>query len=193
MPHAPTAADSTAARQRAQQAAQGLTRKVFWSALLGGLVFAGLALYSDLPKMREAAARFEPTAFLSGLLLVATNYGLRIIRWNRYLHELAIQVPRTESALIFLSGFVMSVTPGKVGEVFKSLLLQQSRQISFVRSAPIVIAERLTDLIALVLLIALGSLALPGGPLIALLGATIVGSMVWVLSHRRLMEQVQTL
>ena len=44
----------------------------------------------------------------------------------------------------------MSVTPGKVGEVFKSLLLYEARGTSIARTAPIIVAERLTDLIALV-------------------------------------------
>lgn len=159
-----------------------------WAALLGALVFAALALYSDLPKMQAAARSFELNAFLWGLLLAAVNYLLRIVRWNRYLQALDIHVPRVESGLIFLSGFVMSVTPGKVGEVFKSLLLHESRQVPFVRSAPIVIAERLTDLVALVLLTALGCLAFPSGPAVAAAGAVVVGAMVLLVSHRGLAE-----
>ena len=168
--------------------ARGLTRKIMASALLGALIFAGLALYSDLPQLQQAAAHFSGRAFLWGLSLATANYALRVLRWNGYLRRLDIDLPVGESALVFLSGFVMSVTPGKVGEVFKSLILHESRGIPIARTAPIVIAERLTDLIALVLLTALGCLVFPSGPVIALAGATIVGLIVLVVSHRGVAE-----
>src|SRR4029077_12374559 len=85
-------------------------------------------------------------------------------------------------------GFVMSVTPGKVGEVFKSLLLYEARGVSIARTAPIVIAERLTDLIALVLLTAMGSLAFEHGVPIAAGGAVLVSGILVVCAYRPLGE-----
>jgi uncharacterized protein (TIRG00374 family) len=84
----------------------------------------------------------------------------------------------------------MSVTPGKVGEVFKSLLLFESRGVSIARTAPIVIAERLTDLVALVLLTALGALAFEHGVLVASFGAVLVTGMVVVFAYRPLGEAI---
>ena len=50
------AADNTAALTR------GFTRKIILAALFGGLVFAGLALYGDVSKLREAASEFAGTS-----------------------------------------------------------------------------------------------------------------------------------
>jgi uncharacterized membrane protein YbhN (UPF0104 family) len=123
-----------------------------------------------------------------GFSLAAGNYVLRVVRWHYYLSCIDVSLPVGESAVIFLSGFVMSVTPGKVGEVFKSLLLYESRGVSMVRSAPIVVAERLTDLIALVMLTALGSLTFEHGPAIAATGAVGVAGLVAVCAYRPLGE-----
>lgn len=158
------------------------------AALLGGLVFAALALYSDVRQLKLAASAFAPAAVALGFALAAGNYVLRIWRWQYYLRCIGVVIPVIESSIIFLAGFVMSVTPGKVGEVFKSLLLYESRGVSMVRTAPIVIAERLTDLIALVLLTALGALAFEHGVAIAGAGALVVGGMVAVFAHRPLGE-----
>lgn len=166
----------------------GLARKLMFGAVLGGLVFAGLMIYSDVNALLAAAQTFAPSAVALGLLLAAGNYGLRIARWQYYLRCIDVTVPLVESALVFLSGFVMSVTPGKVGEVFKSVLLFESRRVSIVRTAPIVVAERLTDLIALVLLTALGSLAFPQGPMIAGAGAVLVAGLLAVCAYRPLGE-----
>jgi uncharacterized protein (TIRG00374 family) len=168
--------------------ARGLARKVMLAALLGGLVFAVLALYGDVRQLRLAADAVAPAAVATGFALAAGNYVLRIWRWQYYLRCIGVSIPLVESSIVFLSGFVMSVTPGKVGEVFKSLLLYESRGISIARTAPIVIAERLTDLIALVLLTALGALAFEHGVAIAGAGALLVGVMVAMCAYRPLGE-----
>jgi uncharacterized protein (TIRG00374 family) len=172
----------------AAQLSRGLTRKIIIAALLGGLVFAGLALYGDVSKLRAAASGFSPGAVALGFGLAAGNYGLRIARWQYYLQCIDVSLPIAESSVVFLAGFVMSVTPGKVGEVFKSLLLYEARGVSIARTAPIVIAERLTDLIALVLLTALGSLAFEHGTIVAAAGAVLVSGMVTVFAYRPLGE-----
>jgi uncharacterized protein (TIRG00374 family) len=174
--------------QTASAAARGLARKVIIAALFGGLVFAAMALYGDVRQLREAAMAFAPGAVVLGFALAAGNYILRVWRWQYYLRCLGVAIPLFESSVIFLAGFVMSVTPGKVGEVFKSLLLYELRGVSMIRTAPIVIAERLTDLIALVLLTAVGSLAFEHGVAIAGAGALMVAMMVAVFAYRPLGE-----
>ena len=188
----PPSSEPTASAPAAntQELARGLTRKIMLAALFGGLVFAALALYGDVSKLRAAAREFAPNAVLLGFALAAGNYVIRIARWHYYLRCIDIALPIGESSLVFLSGFVMSVTPGKVGEVFKSLLLFESRGVSIARTAPIVIAERLTDLVALVLLTALGSLAFEHGVIVAVGGGVLVSAMVLVVAYRPLGEAI---
>lgn len=52
----------------------------------------------------------------------------------------------------------MSVTPGKVGELLKSYMLKQTGSQSISKTAPIVLAERMTDLLSLLLLAIIGSI-----------------------------------
>ena len=66
------------------------------------------------------------------------------------------QVTVGHSFLIFLAGFSLTVTPGKLGEAVKALLLRESHGIPAARTAPIVVAERLTDLVGLLLLACVG-------------------------------------
>jgi uncharacterized protein (TIRG00374 family) len=82
------------------------------------------------------------------------------------------------------------VTPGKVGEVFKSLILFELRAVPVARSAPIVVAERVTDLIGVIALIAVGSLSFPGGKIWGLLGAAVVVSILAFVASPRLSSGV---
>jgi uncharacterized membrane protein YbhN (UPF0104 family) len=80
--------------------------------------------------------------------------------------------------LLFVSGMVMAVTPGKVGEVFKSYLLKRVNGTAISASAPIVLAERLTDGLGMLLLMAVGlNLYPPARPLFWLL---LIGGVIGV-------------
>ena len=174
--------------ERARRASAGLVRKVTLGTLLGGAVFLGLALYADFDALLAALEAFDAAVFVAALALATGNYALRYLRWQYYLRRIGVDVPHAESAAVFLAGFVMSVTPGKLGEVFKSLLLYESRGVSIAKTAPVVFAERLTDLIALVALTALGSLAFEQGVEIAIAGAILAGFVVLASAWRPLGE-----
>lgn len=172
----------------APAAMKGIGRRIVLGTVFGALVFAGLSLYGDVSSLYAHLASFAWSSFAFALVLSSSNYALRFLRWQYYLRALAIEVPRTESGLVFLAGFVMSVTPGKLGEVFKSYLLWEARGISIARTAPIVLAERLTDLLALVLLTALGSLVFEQGATIAAIGGTLVLAIIVAVSVRPIGE-----
>ena len=172
----------------AQKATSGLVRKVLIGTLIGALVFAAMSFYADLNALRANLGAFRWSVFALALALATGNYGLRYLRWQFYLRHIGVVVPHGESALIFLSGFVMSVTPGKLGEVFKSLLLWESRGVSIAKTVPVVFAERLTDLIALVILTAAGSLSFEQGIPVAIAGAVLASFVLLASAWRPLGE-----
>jgi glycosyltransferase 2 family protein len=132
--------------------------------LLGVLLYGAFVAYTGWQRIEQSVAAFHWSAFALALALASSNYLLRFLKWEYYLARLGIRgVPKLESALVFLSGFVLTVTPGKVGEVFKSAVLAETHGIPAARTAPIVIAERLTDVIGVIVLIAIGSAAFSGG------------------------------
>lgn len=139
-------------------------RRVLVAVLLGVLVYAGFVLYTGLNEIRSSLARFHFSAFVIALALATANYGFRFVKWQYYLARLGVRgVGVLDSFLVFLSGFVLTVTPGKVGEVFKSAVLAKTHGVPAERTAPIVVAERLTDAIGVIALIVLGSTAFAGG------------------------------
>jgi glycosyltransferase 2 family protein len=133
---------------------------------------AALGLFTDLREVRASFAAFEYALLTPVLLWTVFNYVLRWIKWDYYLRKLGFGagVSRYDSALLFTAGMVMAVTPGKVGEVFKSYLLKRINGIPVSASAPIVLAERLTDGLAMLLLMAVGlNLYPPARPIFWLL------------------------
>lgn len=147
---------------------RNIQRKVALSAVLGALVIAALSLFTDVRSVGDSLAAFRWSALWAILGWTVFNYVLRWLKWDYYLRKLDMGagVSRVDSALLFTSGMVMAVTPGKVGEVFKSYLLRRVNGTPISSSAPIVLAERLTDGLGMLLLMAVGlNLYPPARPL----------------------------
>ena len=68
------------------------------------------------------------------------------------------------------------MTPGKVGEAVKAVLLRASHGIPVARTAPIVVAERVTDLIGLLLLAMVGVFSFDVDRRFLIVGAVLVAS-----------------
>jgi uncharacterized protein (TIRG00374 family) len=106
------------------------------------------------------------------------NYVLRIIRWRSYLARLGHPLGFRFAALTFVAGFAYTLSPGKVGEIVRARYYQPLG-VPLARTAAAFFAERLLDLLAMVVLAALlfaGSPEYRG----AILGAAVlvVGALV---------------
>lgn len=171
-------------------------RRVLIAMLLGVLVYGVAVFYAGINTMRQSLKSFAWWTFVAALALATTNYVLRFLKWQYYLRRLEISGIRPlDSFLVFLSGFVLTVTPGKVGEVFKSAVLAKTHGIPAARTAPIVVAERLTDAIGVIVLIVLGSAAYAGGLRWAIAGAiaVVIGLIfiVWERPFRALLAALE--
>jgi glycosyltransferase 2 family protein len=166
-------------------------RRVLYVMLLGVVLYGAFAIFSGLGTMRDTLATFRVWAFVAACALAFLNYCLRYLKWEYYLACLDIRgVGKVDSFLTFLSGFVLTVTPGKVGEVFKSLVLSKTHDVRVSRTAPIVVAERVTDLIGIIVLIVIGSAGFAGGLGWAAAGGVLVGLLVVVVASKRLSHAI---
>jgi uncharacterized protein (TIRG00374 family) len=136
-----------------------LGRRLLVSVVLGMAVYVGMAVWADVRGVGAALARLPLWVLPSACALSFGNYCLRFLKWQRYLRLLGIELDRRTSWTIYLAGISMSVTPGKLGEVFKSWLVRRVTGTPIATSAPIIVAERFTDLLAYLILVALGGIA----------------------------------
>ncbi|MAE28776.1 MAG: TIGR00374 family protein [Planctomycetes bacterium] len=133
-------------------------RRILLGVLAGAVLYGAMALWADLSALLTAVAEMPWTVLPLACALSFANYALRFPRWQRYLHLLDVRLARPTSFLVYLAGLSLTVTPGKLGEAYKSFLLKDLTGTPIHRSAPIVIAERVTDLFGFLLLLALGGL-----------------------------------
>ncbi len=152
---------------------------------LGLLALIGLILVSDARKLAGRLGEFDPRLLVPVLGLSLVNYALRFVRWEVYLKALGVKLSRARSLAIFLAGFLLSVTPGKAGELGKAWLVREMGGGPALRVVPAVVAERITDLLGVLILLALGALPFPGGRWIAAAGLGAVAVAILLLTWQR--------
>jgi len=135
-----------------------IKKNVFFSLILGLIIFIGLSIYSDYKKIVGLLFIFDYKYLPLILILAPLNYCFRYIKWNYYLKKVNINIDKKDNILIFTSALTMTVTPGKVGELLKSYLIKERNNIPISQTAPLVMTERLTDGISMVILASFGAL-----------------------------------
>lgn len=144
-----------------------LLRRTAIGVAIGIVLYVAVTLWLGVEELGETLSSFGWPMLAAALGLSCVNYLLRFWKWELCLGWLNVRgdgpddapsLSRARSLQIYVAGLSMSVTPGKVGEVLRSLLLKASDGVSFSRTAPIVVADRMTDLIALVILSLVGIL-----------------------------------
>jgi uncharacterized protein (TIRG00374 family) len=157
------------------------------------VVFAVVSIASDVDEVGDRLGGFGWWAFAAALGLALANYALRFLRWSLLLRARSIAVPARDSAVVFVSGFALAITPGKIGELVKSYLLRSMHGVPVATSAPVVIAERVADLLALLVLSIVG-VAMYGVAVEIVIGAgTVIAFGLVVLAWPRLARAIGTL
>lgn len=168
-----------------------LRGRIVLSLVFGLAVIAALSIAADVNKLATTLRHF--TWQLAPLILGLTlfNYALRFLKWQYYLRLIGVRgLAARDSAGIFFSSFTMVLTPGKVGELLKSYLLRRVAGTPVSVSAPIIVAERMTDGLAMVALASFGLLIAPFGWQIVVLTLLSALVAIAIIQHRPLAERL---
>ena len=139
-----------------------ITQRILPGLILGFVVVIGLMLLGDIQKVSRTILQFRWETFFIALGFTLFNYTLRFIKWHFYLGQIgASRITAAQSMKLFVAGFPLAVTPGKVGEVFKAVWLMRQTGIPVGRGASVVVAERISDGLAVLALSILGVIAYP--------------------------------
>lgn len=161
------------------------TSRVITVIFLVVLLLAATGLYADVRSLIQELVGFAWWVVIPALALAFANYLLRFCKWHYYLYAVGQRLPLRLSAEVFFAGLSMSVTPGKVGELLKSYLLKQTSGVPVQVSAPVVLAERLTDLLALLVLALFGVVTSGYGWDIMAAGTVLCGGVLVLALWRR--------
>lgn len=122
-------------------------------------VYIAMGIYADFSQLARVITGFEWGYLVALLGLTTAGYLLRYLKWDLFLKKAGVALPAKQNLFVFFSGLSMIVTPGKIGEVWKGWLIRDISGDSLNRTVPVVILDRITDILSLILLSAVGILS----------------------------------
>lgn len=172
---------------------QTIRNRVFLSIAIAALIYLVFMIYVDYEKVISSFKNFNWYLLPVLLLLSFGNYVSRFFKWEYYLKIIDVKLHKLDSLSIFMSGLIMSVTPGKMGELLKSYLVKQVNGTSISKTAPIVFAERATDFLSLTIMAFTGAYFYDYGKnIIIIIGLFILTGLI-ILSNKKLFYKIISL
>lgn len=165
-------------------------RVVIVSVLLAAAGYLGFAFWSGWHGVIHAVTKVGVTGIGIALSLSLVNYGLRFIRWQAYLMTMGHPVPWWPSLRIYLAGFALTTTPGKAGEAIRGVLLK-SWGVPYPRSLAALLSERLSDLLAVLLLALFGLSLYPAARPLVVAGGALILIAFALLSSQHVLERIE--
>lgn len=161
-------------------------KKILLSAVFGAVIFLVFSIYADFDKLIVSLGQFNWYYFPLILGFSSCNYIARFYKWEYYRKIIGVNIKPGRSFLIFLSAFIMSVTPGKMGEVLKCYMVKDETGIPIAKTAPVIVAERLTDFISIVIICIAGAYVFNYGQAFILITGVVFISGAFLLSSRKI-------
>ncbi len=130
------------------------------------LIYAAQKLNINPQQTWNTIRHANPLFYLAAFLVYYLSFPVRAIRWRILLENVGfnkangVQLPGFWKLveIIYISFFANVVVPARLGEVYRAYLLRQETGLPATRTFGTVLAERLLDLIVLVLLMAIAIL-----------------------------------
>ncbi len=165
---------------------KNVKQKILISLAAAGIIYIGFSLYANFNDVASAFEKFNWFLFPLLLVLSMCNYLTRFLKWDYYLSIVKVKIKKVDSFSIFMSGLIMSVTPGKMGELLKSYLVKEIAGTPISKTAPIIFVERITDTFSLILIALAGAYTFNFGRGIVLVVGIFFVLLLFVISNRKI-------
>ena len=123
-------------------------------------IYAIFLFTSDFGIVLEKISNFKINYLPLILFFVSASWIPLIIKWHFLLKNCEIDIPLKKSIAVFFSGVAFEITPGQIGALIKSQILKTSSNIPRTKTVPIVIVEKVYDLIGAILASVIGIIIL---------------------------------
>lgn len=155
--------------------------------LLSALGYLVFSLWAGWNEVVAAIVRVGFIGIAIALALSLVNYGLRFVRWQKYLALIGHRIHWLESLRIYIAGFGLTILPGKAGETIRSVFLKQ-HGVSYPESLAAFFSEHLSNLISMLFLVAIGLWSYPQAKSLVLILAMLIIAILIVLQQRKWLQ-----
>ena len=165
-----------------------LTKKIWIVIAVTIPVYLILFLLEDFNLIKKSFLSFDWNYLIFSILMIFSSQVIRGIRWHFWIKEISPNVPLRYSIVNYFSGLSLMATPARLGEAIRSLYLKKDHNLSYSSTTPLVIIERIYEIIGISILVSISILFVDFNlvqifiPIILVIGITIITQKKKVLS-----------
>jgi glycosyltransferase 2 family protein len=156
------------------------------------IAYACVTLWAGWNEVANAVKRVGIVGIFAGLLMTLLNTLLRSARWQQYLGVLNARVPPLRSVGVYVAGFALATTPGGAGEPLVRSILLKRYGVSYDRTVAAYLSERVSDIMAMLLIASIGLSSYPAGTPFLIIVACAIAAFLIVVSRREGLSKVST-
>ena len=153
------------------------------------IVYAIFLFLADIDKITDKIINFKPEFILIIIPLTILSWIIIYLRWNILLKTIKVEIPHSINFQIFLASGALGITPGKVGELFKSQILKDKFNIPRTKTAPLFIVEKFLDSIGALIVTLFGIWFFPEIGYLAIFGLFVLLLVFKILTSKKLFDK----
>ncbi len=153
------------------------------------IIYAIFLLLVDLDKITDKIINFKLEFIPIIVSLVILSWLIVYFRWHLLLKNLEITIPHKINFQIFMIGGALGITPGKIGELFKSQILKDKFNISRTKTVPLFIIEKFFDITGALIVTSFGIWFIPELGYLSIFGFILLFILFKILISKRLFDK----
>ena len=142
------------------------------------LSYIAVSVWGGWDAVTRAVARVGLIGIAAACCLTLLNTVLRFVRWTAYLSLFGVQVPTLTSLRIYVAGFALATTPGGAGEPLVRGVFLNAYRFGFDKTMAAYVAERISDVLAMLIITTIGLSAYPAGEPFLLIVAIAIAALI---------------
>lgn len=160
-------------------------KNIFIAIAVSAVIYLILSFYASFNNILKAVEQFDWIYLIVVFILSYLTFFTRFLKWEYYLKLLNLKIAKRDSYLIYMSSLIMSVTPGKIGDLIKSYMIKESDNIPISQTAPIILAERITEFLSLLLIAIAGIYFYEKGTILVVILTLLLLGLALLLSNKK--------
>ncbi len=167
--------------------------------ILGGLLalfVVGIVGIAATVGWEETLAQLQKLSLGQFIILLAlsmVNYTFRGLRWHLFARRLGLPLRVHQNVLHFMGGFAMTITPGRIGELVRVRWISRLTGWPFERILVLPFADRVFDIAAMGLVLAVGVLMSQSGTQLTVVVSVVALLFAAIVTRPRLLDRSVTL
>lgn len=160
-----------------------LEKKIIIFTIIAIGIYSVFLALTDVNLVYDKFSNFKFEYIPLIMIIIFSSWFVLFLRWVLVLKNYHIEIPFKDNLLIFFTGYAFAISPGKSGELIKSVLLKEKFGIKRSITVPLVVAERFYDIVGALIVSFFGMIFLGFDFLPIVIGAATILSLAYVLIY----------